>query len=353
MRQLDRYIARNVLGATLLVLVVLVCLEGLFAFLTQLESVTDTYGSLDALIYTVLMMPKKLYEMIPVSSLVGCLMGLGSMAANSELVVMRAAGVSLWRILYAVIRPAFVMIIAGLLLGEYVAPITEQLAGTQRAIARSANGVYSGEGLWHREGDEYMYFNAVEPNGVLHGITRYHFDENKQLQESSVSKRAIYQGDHWILEDVTLLKRINKNEFTTKHLPTMVWQAQLDTNLLSVVVMKPESLAITGLMAYTDYLKDQELDAGEYSLALWTKLLQPLSILSLVLVGISFVFGPLRSVSMGLRLFSGVITGVIFMIVQNLMGPMSLVFGFPPILSVLLPIVVCLCVGGLLLRKAA
>ena len=352
MRKLDRYIAWNVLAAMLVVLVVLVLLESLFSFLGQLDDVRANYEPLDALLYTVMLMPKKIYEFIPVSAMIGCLAGLGSLASNSELVVMRAAGVSLWRMVWSVMKPALLMVVVGSFIGEYVSPVSEQVAETQRRILRSSQGVYSGDGVWHREGNEYMYFNAVEPNGVLYGVSRYSFDDDMRLKESSFAKRAIYQKDHWLLEDV-LTSRFDGEKFVEEQATIQPWDTSLTTTLLKVVVVNPDALSISGLKTYTNYLDDQGLDSGEYDLAFWKKALQPLSIFSLVLVGISFVFGPLRSVSMGLRIFSGVITGVVFMIVQNLLGPSSLVFGFPPILSVLFPISVCILVGAWLLRKAA
>ena len=352
MHKLDRYILKSVLGATVVVLLVLVFLEALFSFLGELGDVKGNYKSIDVFIFTLMMIPRKLYDIIPVSALVGCLVGLGSMASNSELVIMRAAGVSLWRILMAVMKPALILILIGLLLGQYLAPMAEQVAETRRAIARSDGGSYSGDGFWHREGREFIYFNAVEPNGVLYGVSRYVFDDDMVLQESSFAKRGIYQGDHWVLENVSSVRR-EGDRFVAEQTLLTPWDTSLTTTLLKVVVVKPEALPISGLMTYTKYLKDQGLDAGEYDLALWTKLLQPLSIFSLVLVGISFVFGPLRTVSMGLRIFSGVITGVVFMIVQNLMGPSSLVFGFPPVLSVLVPILICLIAGVVMLRRAA
>lgn len=352
MRKLDRYIAWNVLAAMLVVLVVLVLLESLFSFLGQLDDVRANYQAVDALFYTFMMMPKKVYEFIPVSALIGCLAGLGGLASNSELVVMRAAGVSLLRMVWSVMRPALLMVVIGTLLGEYVTPVSEQIAETQRRILRSSQGVYSGDGVWHREGNEYMYFNAVEPNGVLYGVSRYVFDDDMRLQESSFSKRAIYQKDHWLLEDVKV-SRFDGKKFVEKTATIQPWDTSLTTTLLKVVVVPADALSISGLKTYTNYLDEQGLDAGEYDLAFWKKALQPMSIFSLVLVGISFVFGPLRTVSMGLRIFSGVITGVIFMIVQNLLGPSSLVFGFPPAFSVLFPIMICIVIGAWLLRKAA
>ncbi|WOG25948.1 LPS export ABC transporter permease LptG [Endozoicomonas sp. 8E] len=352
MRKLDRYIAWNVLASMVVVLLILVALESMFAFLGELDNIRGNYQMADAVVYILLLIPKKIYEFIPVSALIGCLAGLGSMASNSELVVMRAAGVSLWRMVWSVMKPALVLIFIGIVLGEYVAPATEQIAESRKNIARSYNGEYSGEGVWHREGNEFMYFNAVEPNGVLYGVSRYVFDDDMKLKESSFARRAIYQQDHWLLEDVTL-SRMEGDKVVSEKVNTEPWDTNLTTTLLKVVVVKPDGLSISGLNTYTRYLEEQGLDTGEYALAFWTKALQPLSIFSLVLVGISFVFGPLRSVSMGLRIFSGVITGVVFMIVQNLLGPSSLVFGFPPVFSVLLPVLICIGIGSLLLYRAA
>ncbi len=350
MRKLDLYIARNVLAAMVVVLLVLVALESLFAFLAQLDDMRAQYQVWDVFIYTLLLIPKKIYGFIPPSALIGCLIGLGSMASNSELVVMRAAGVSLWRMVWSAMKPALVMILIGVLLGEYIAPFSEQVAETRRTIARSSQGVYSGEGFWHREGNQYMYFNAVEPNGVLYGVSVYKFDNDRLLEESFFAKRAIFQGDHWLLENVKR-SRFDGQQFITEYSTTESWNTSLTTTLLKVVVVKPEGLSISGLSAYINYLSDQGLDTGEYDLAFWIKILQPFSIFALVLIGISFVFGPLRSVSMGLRIFAGAITGVVFMIIQSLLGPSSLVFGFPPILAVLFPILLCTMIGAYLLYR--
>ncbi|MDD7804973.1 MAG: LPS export ABC transporter permease LptG [Endozoicomonas sp. (ex Botrylloides leachii)] len=352
MRKLDWYIARNVLGAMFVVLFGLVFLESMFAFLTQLSDIRANYGIMEVLIYTVLLIPHKLYLFIPSAAIIGCLIGLGNMASSSELVVMRAAGVSLWRMVWSAMKPALVLIFIGILLGEYFAPVTEQVAETRRTIARSTDGVYTGEGIWHREGNEYMYFNAVEPNGVLYGITIYSFDNHHHLKDFVFAKRALFQGDYWLLEGVKKT-HFDGKRFVTENKAIEPWQTSLTTKLLKVVVVKPEALSMTGLNTYIHYLAGQGLDSGEYRLAFWKKILQPLSIFSLVLVGISFVFGPLRSVSMGLRIFSGVIVGVVFMITQNLLGPSSLVFGFPPILAVLAPAIICIGIGGILLRRAA
>jgi lipopolysaccharide export system permease protein len=115
--------------------------------------------------------------------------------------------------------------------------------------------------------------------------------------------------------------------------------------------VKPEDLSVSGLWSFGNYLKDQGLSAGEYLLAFWNKVLQPLGTASLVLIAISFVFGPLREVTMGFRVFVGVMIGIIFRTSQDMLGPASLVFGFQPIIAVLVPILICAAIGMLLIRR--
>ena len=81
-------------------------------------------------------------------------------------------------------------------------------------------------------------------------------------------------------------------------------------------------------------------------------MLQPLSTLTLVLVAISFIFGPLREVTMGYRIFVGVLVGIVFRIAQDMLAPASLVYGFQPIYASLVPIVFCAVVGFWFLSRA-
>ena len=62
--------------------------------------------------------------------------------------------------------------------------------------------VVSRQGLWHREANQFMHFNAVQPNGVLYGVTIYRFDQQRKLLSTLYAERAIYQSGQWLLEDV-------------------------------------------------------------------------------------------------------------------------------------------------------
>ncbi|QLF92436.1 LPS export ABC transporter permease LptG [Pseudomonas sp. ABC1] len=352
MVKLDRYIGVHVLWAILAVLGVIVGLALLFAFIDELGDIKGSYGLLDAFEYVLLTGPRRLYEMLPMAALIGCLVGLGTLASRSELTVMRAAGVSLGRIVWAVMRPMIVLMLAGVLIGEYLAPWTEDTAQARRSMALGSGEAQSSKhGLWHRQGEEFVHINSVQPGGVLLGVTRYRFDEERHLLSASFARRAEYQSGTWQLSNVST------THFRDEHTEVLKaaqesWDVQLTPQLLGTVIMEPEALSITGLWSYIHYLGEQGLNNARYWLAFWVKALQPLVTVALVLMAISFIFGPLRSVTLGQRIFTGVVVGFVFRIIQDLLGPASQVFGFSPLLAVVLPAAVCALAGLWLLRRA-
>lgn len=352
MAKLDRYIGTSVFFGILAVLGVIVSLALLFAFIDELGDIEGSYTLMDAISYVLLTAPRRAYEMLPMAALIGSLIGLGTLASSSELTIMRAAGVSIGRIVWAVMKPLLVLMLAGILLGEYVAPWSENLAQANRALAQGGGEAQTSKrGLWHRQGNQFVHINAVQPNGVLYGVTRYDFDGERHMQAASFARRALYQGDHWQLEDVTTT-HFRGDHTEVVEASSERWDIQLNPQLLSTVVMEPESLSISGLWSYVHYLAAQDLNNSRYWLAFWTKLLQPLVTAALVLMAISFIFGPLRSVTLGQRIFTGVVIGFVVRISQDLLGPSSLVFGFPPFLAVLIPAGICALAGVWLLRRA-
>lgn len=350
---LNRYIGRTVTGAILLVLMVIVGIDLLSELIDELKEIRGDYTFAEVLKYVALVAPGSVYQYLPFASLVGCLAGLGMLASSSELVVMRAAGVSTLRLVVAVVRPTLLLTLIGLITAEYIAPATQQIAESQRALAlQKSAAIHSRHGMWHRESNEFMHFNAVQPNGVLYGVSIYHFDEQRQLVGSTFAERANYLGGEWSLEDVKKVSLGDDGAVQTRH-PQFQWETGLSPELLNILVLEPDDLSISGLWQYADYLRQQGLNAGDYQLAFWNKLLQPLTILGMVFVAISFIFGPLRNVTMGFRVFIGVMVGIVFRTLQDILGPSSMVYGFDPMYASLTPIAICFVIGSLLMLRRA
>lgn len=390
MRKINRYISQSVTSAVTMVLLVIMVLFFIAALIDEMGSLRGNYTILEMLIYIGFTLPRRLYEIIPFACLIGCLVGLGILASSSELVIMRAAGVSTGRITWMVLKPVLGFIVLAVALGELVIPYTDQVGESRRAIKLNKPQAKAEQGsMWNREGDEFMHFNAVLPNGVLYGVTRYQFDEERHLLAASFSEQAIYQNGYWQEENISVTYFETPQALTvatvgdkldessadvpvetleesaeqatrpprdlvtrSEVLPSRRWDTPLTPALLNIVVAEPETLSIRNLYYYIDYLRGQNLGSSDYSLAYWEKVLQPLATISLVLIAISFIFGPLREVTMGQRIFTGVVFGVVFRLVQSLLGPSSVVFGFAPFIAVAIPIVFCALLGFYLLNRA-
>lgn len=350
MRRITRYVSTTVFASIALTLFVLASLDVVFSAIDQLGKVRGGYTSKEALMYVGLTIPRRLYELIPFACLIGSLVGLGLLANSSELTIVRAAGVSVKRIVWMALRPAIVFILLAVGLGEYVAPYTEQLADSRRIMVRD-NFVRTANNMWNREGNDFMHILAAAPNGSIKGLTRYHFDDNRELLSASYAEEAVFiQEGLWEERNVEVTE-FNGDQIVRSVEASRVWETPLKPNILSMLIMDPEDMSISNLRYYSEYLKQQNLHPGNYALAFWQKALQPLSTISLVIIAISFIFGPLRSVTMGQRIFTGVVFGVAFQLLQKLVAPASLVFGFEPFVAVLIPIAFCLLLGAYLLRK--
>ncbi|MBL6689697.1 MAG: LPS export ABC transporter permease LptG [Pseudomonadales bacterium] len=351
MKQLDRYLASTVAGTMALSSAGLVALFFLFTFLDQLDAIKNEYTLLTAAQYVSYSIPRMFYETLPYAALIGCLAGLGLLAGNSELIVMRSAGISTWQITWATLKPALVLVVAGLLVGELILPDFERTARLLRENATELDITPQG-GFWYRENHQYMHFNSISPDGELRDISKYGAND-EALSFTLWAESAHYrenEGD-WLLKNVIVTDFSAGN--AKRHLAEMAWETTLTPELLKTeILVEPDKMSILELRRKIGYMRSEGLNTGKFELGFWTKTFQPIASLSLVFVAISFIFGPLRESTMGMRVVSGLVIGILFKFVQDLLSPASLVFGFPPVLATLIPILACICAGTFLLRRA-
>ncbi|MCK4863869.1 MAG: LPS export ABC transporter permease LptG [Gammaproteobacteria bacterium] len=338
MNILDRYIGQAVISGVTSVLIIFITLYELFAFAGE----TDQIGQADytmwaAIQYSLFLIPQHIYELFPLSMLLGTMLGLGWLANHNELVIIRMAGVSLLRIVGSIMKTAIMLMLLAMVIGEGIAPPLLQYATEQRikALNRQIN-VNTDYGLWARDGETYININRVENDGRLIGINLYQFAENNVIKRQVQASQASYDGEQWILQAVkeTIYKN---NSFVVNNLKEMKWKTLLDLDMVKIVAIPPDLLSIWKLNGYIDYLKNNDLEYSKYELVYWTKLFGPLTILAMVLLAIPFVFGSVRQVSIGKQILLGFLVGVTFYMVSRLIGQMGLVYGVPAVLSALLP----------------
>lgn len=352
---LDRYIGKTIFNTIMATLFMLVSLSGIIKFVDQLRKTGQgEYTAVGAGLYTLLSVPKDIEIFFPMAALLGALLGLGTLAQRSELVVMQASGFTRMQIAASVMKTAIPLVILTMAIGEFVAPQGEQMARNYRAQQLLGGSLLSTQnGLWAKDGNNFIFIESLKDNNELGGVSIYSFNPERRLQSVRYAATAKYNADKkaWDLAEVDESNLQDAKQVSGSQTLSGEWKTTLTPDKLGVVALDPDALSISGLYNYTKYLKQSGQVSGRYQLNMWSKIFQPLSVAVMMLMALSFIFGPLRSVSMGMRVVTGISFGFLFYVLDQIFGPLSLVYNIPPVLGALLPSAAFMAISIYLLLK--
>lgn len=338
MTLLANYLMRAILTSTLLVMLVLLALAGLFEFIGQLESTQGSYGIPQALLFALLRLPQLSFEMFPIASLIGALLGLGALANNSELVVMRTAGLSIARLAGMVALSGVVLMAVMALVGEYIGPPLDYFARTMRDEARFGQEDRDfGSATWVKDGPVILHLEKINTEFEFGTLYVFRFNEDHTLNAIGRAENSgIDDADKWVLENVKET-RFQDDSVRVVESSVAVESFDLDANMLGITLVKPVSLSARGLITYIDYLKRNELDAQRYETELWSRIARTATVIVMPILALAFVFGSLRSSGSGGRLMIGVLIGLAYFLASEMLANSGQVFRLNPAIITWLP----------------
>lgn len=339
MKTARSYLRREIMGATLLVLGAFLCLFAFFDFLAELEELgKGGYQLKHALIFVLLSIPSRAYEVMPIAVLIGTLYALTQFARNSELTVLRAAGVSTRQLLMMLLRIGMIFVVATLLIGEYVAPPLERVG--QKWRLRSTNASVPQDlrtGMWMRDGRLFVNVQRVLSDASLEKVKIFEFDAEHRLVSINLAQSGVYSSDQgWLLKDVTQT-RFHADRTELLNLPMLRWGSELTPEMISVVMVSPERMAIGSLYQYTRHLEVNAQKTGRYEVAFWKKLIYPFAALVMMGLALPFALGNQRSVNVGARVLTGVMLGIGFYLLNALFSNLGVLNAWPALMSAALP----------------
>ncbi|WP_423821013.1 LPS export ABC transporter permease LptG [Salinisphaera sp. SPP-AMP-43] len=345
MNLIDRYIARAVLAATGVVVVVIVALLMLMLFISEVDNLGQgSFGLIKVLVWCVLMLPTRIYLVLPVVALLGALLALGALAAGSELVVIRSAGVSMKRLAVSVGIAGCALALITVVLGELAAPKGVQTATQLRDKARHGEARRSVDnGLWLRASGYVLRIDSVLPGGRIDGLDAYEITDDGRLKLALTADNAHVDGEKIVISQPRITALHADSSQTRKPDQTLLPIA-IKPETLELAVTQPDELSSYGLWQYINYLEANDIDADDYKLALWRNIVTPFTVWVLVIFALPFAFGSLRSASAGQRLFMGGLIGLLFFLINEIVASTGPVYGVPPWLAASLPTV--LLAGG-------
>jgi lipopolysaccharide export system permease protein len=339
MKIFRRYLAREASAAILLVLAGFLALFGFFDLIAEVKNVGEgSYQLHHALSFVALRLPGRVYELMPIAVLIGTLYALSTLARHSEITVLRASGLSTRRLLGCLFQVAAVCALLTFAIGEWVAPPCERAAQQLRLAAKGAVvGQNMRSGLWVKDDRSFINVRVVLPDTRLRDIRIYEFDNDAHLTSVTDAAEGAYSPPAgWRLSGVVRTLLYGERSEVVR-IPEMEWRSALNPDILSVLLIAPERMSVWHLAAYTRHLAENNQKTQRYDIALWKKLIYPLAALVMVALALPFGYTHNRVAGVSLKIFSGVMIGVFFHMLNGLFSNLGAINGWSPLLSALAP----------------
>ena len=336
MKTIRRLIYGEILVAVGFVLLAFLSLFFFFDLVDELPSigtpsrVTEgaSYTLTQALIYTCLLIPSRVYELMPIAVLIGTVFVLARFAHSSEFTILRTSGLGPWRALRTLLGLGLAFVLLTLAIGDYVAPLADRTG--QLLKARYQGSISVGQtGAWIKERQPYSQFSvnvrALSPSGDMQGVRIYEFDNRGYLVSSTDAQSAVIGEDGaWQLQQVMRqefdVSGQDAAQVTRQQLAELRWPSGLTADMVSVALLKPESMRTVDLFAYVRHLQANGQNAQQYEIEFWRKLFYPLSCLVMVVLALPFAYLHFRSGNITAYVFMGVMIGISFFLLNNVFG---------------------------------
>ena len=342
MNTLDRYLYRTVLVYTAMAMAVLLTLGALFLFISQQGDIgVGSYGAGDAFVFTMLNLPQQAFELLPIGALIGALMGLGNLAAGSELVVTRASGVSVWRVAWPVGLAGLTLSLIMYGIGEYAAPPLAQFAKREKTTDKLADVSFAGSSsAWVKDGNLILRVQTGEVDQAFGGVSLFRLDGPTRLRSIQRAERiSVADPGRWSLHRVAT-SRFHDDRVESDLVSGIMMQSTVNPEFLGLAATDPELLTLRGLASYIDHLRRNSLETASYEIGYWSRIARLFAVIVVTLLALPFVFGPLRTTGAGTRTVIGVLLGVVFFVITGTIQKGGQLFGLDPALVGWLPTVV-------------
>jgi len=345
---LDRYIANNYLKGLLPVMLLLLALFSLVALTDELEQVgKGTFRQIDAFLVILYTSPRRMVDLMPVTALLGGLMGLGAMANHQELIAARASGLSKAHMAWPVFKAVLLVAAVVVLMQSTLVPVSERAASELRSKSLEKTSLV-GEGrlqFWTRSGENFVHVRDVLFNRILQGVEIYNTDKNGKLRQIIQARQATIIGeDTWLLDGV-IQTRLDGMTASEEQIDRLSWNGLLSKEQANILILPLEALAPSDLVRYILYLSANDLDTHHFQVIFWQQVSIVIAIIAMGLLSLPMLVGSTRAISAGQRIMTGGIVGIVFYLLQQLTGHLAGLFNLLPSLTILTPVFILLAIS--------
>ena len=339
MKIYKRHLAREIYSSVMLVLAAFLMLFAFFDLIHELESLgKGSYQLRQMLLFVLLTQPGHVYELMPIAVLIGTLYALTVLARHSEITVLRASGLSTAEILVTLLQVGLAFVLLTFIVGDFIAPPAERAAKEIRVAAISdVVGQEFKTGLWVKDDLSFINVKTVRPDTSLEGVRIYEFDKKQVLRSISEAKRGVYvPPGKWRLTEVSQT-HFEKDRAVVSFLPEAIWQSAINPEILGVLLVMPERMSVASLYRYIQHLRENQVKTQRYEIAMWKKAVYPLAAWVMMVLALPFAYLQDRMGAVSLKMFTGIMLGIGFHMLNGLFSNLGAINSWPPYFSAMTP----------------
>jgi lipopolysaccharide export system permease protein len=357
MKVIEKYIASEIIGAVLFVLVAFLALFAFFDLIGELKEVgSGAYQLQHAFLYIVMRLPGYTYDLLPIAALIGTVYALAQLAARSEFTIMRASSMSTAMAARMLTKVGLLFVVLTFVFGELIAPVTSEMAENLKMRVQGASVSQEfRSGLWTKDvirqnglsgepiGSRFVNVREVRPNGQLQGVKLYEFDRDFRLTAVVTAAHADYRGENtWRLAQVSetnfSAEKIDDSAaVSTRNVAVKDLVSEITPDILTVLFADPDRMSAKDLLAYTKHLTENNQNAERYKISFWKKVIYPFAVLVMMALALPFAYLHFRAGGVSLKIFIGIMIGVSFQLLNSLFSHVGLLNTWPPLVTAILP----------------
>ena len=371
MKVLQRYFAKEIIRSVAFVLIAFLALFAFFDLISELKLVgVGGYELQHAFLYVSLGLPAYAYELVPIAALIGTIWVLAQFASQSEFTIMRVSSMSTLMAAGMLAKVGVLFAVLTFLLGEFIVPKASELAENSKLAAQGATiSQEFRSGLWAKDvirkngisgaaiGSRFLNVSQMRSNGELQGVKIYEFDLNFKMLSMITAADAVYQGANtWRLNGVSETRFPGADSdsassirdisaLTTQTLETRNLVSEITPEILAVLFARPDRMSAYDLAAYTKHLKENKQRTERYEIAFWKKLTYPFAVFVMMALALPFAYLQVRAGGVSLKIFTGIMIGVSFQLINSLFAHLGLLNTWPALATAVAPSILFLLIA--------
>ena len=354
----DRYITKTLLSFTLIVLLIWISVYSFFNFLEEINSVGRAdYTSFQAMKYIALKMPDVIYNHATAVILLGCVLGMGHLATTNQLVVIRISGISILKMTIFTIKIALYFVFFTIIIGEFIVPFSTAYAEKERSKALGISSVSSNqEGFWIKDGENFINVKKNLDGKLFMDVNIFQRSQSDSIKSVTSAENAKFDGNSLQMINSNIYNIDNSKDIDNiiiKNIKSHSKPVSFDKDLIEDLKKSPEDLTTWKIIKQIKYLSDNKLRSDFFEVELYNRLIKPLTLVAMIIIGMLFIFGANRSTTLGRKVFFGVAIALSFELFARVSRAVSIGFEFNPVMISIVPTLVVLFVAlAILVRKS-